>query len=358
MTIKRNSYSFYDWCIDNDRKDLLDRWDYILNDKSPKEVGFKSNLKYWFKCPENIHESQLHDIQYISCGRTKNVKCTKCCSFAQHIIDEFDVDYFNKIWNSKNTIDPWKIAYKSTKKAIFNCIEDESHVYEMSFENYTKGQGCPYCSHRKLNKELSLGYLYPEVFDVWSDKNKKSPYDYFSHSTSLAWFKCPEGRHDDYKRKIYTSANLDFRCPICSVEDHVVYKGSDSHLWKGGVTDLNKLERSGAKYKKWRESIFKKDDFTCQCCLKRGCDLNAHHILNFSDYEDLRYDINNGITLCENCHNVVIDGSFHNKYGTINNTPEQLEEYINNRRKELDIEDKFSIEEYLNGKTLKPINKK
>ena len=31
----KNKKSFYDWCIENNRQDVLDRWDYELNDCSP-----------------------------------------------------------------------------------------------------------------------------------------------------------------------------------------------------------------------------------------------------------------------------------------------------------------------------------
>ena len=31
----KNSKSFYDWCIENNRQDVLDRWDYKLNNCSP-----------------------------------------------------------------------------------------------------------------------------------------------------------------------------------------------------------------------------------------------------------------------------------------------------------------------------------
>ena len=48
-------YSFEKWCKDNKRQDLLDRWDYELNDISPSKISYKSNKKYWFKCPRNIH---------------------------------------------------------------------------------------------------------------------------------------------------------------------------------------------------------------------------------------------------------------------------------------------------------------
>ena len=48
----------------------------------------------------------------------------------------------------------------------------------------------------------------------------------------------------------------------------------------------------------------------------------------FADYVDLRYYVDNGITLSQNCHDLHGKGSFHYIYGTADNTQEQLEEYI------------------------------
>lgn len=76
-------------------------------------------------------------------------------------------------------------------------------------------------------------------------------------------------------------------------------------------------------YSKWRKDVFLRDDFTCKCCGIRGGKLVAHHILNFHSHPTLRVDVNNGVTLCENCHR-----SFHKEYGTKANNAEQLEEFI------------------------------
>lgn len=43
----------------------------------------------------------------------------------------------------------------------------------------------------------------------------------------------------------------------------------------------------------------------------------------FTDYPDLRYDIENGITLCDVCHK-----GFHKKHGYGRNTKEQFREYL------------------------------
>jgi hypothetical protein len=62
-------------------------------------------------------------------------------------------------------------------------------------------------------------------------------------------------------------------------------------------------------------------------CIRCGSveKMNAHHIHNFNDYPNERYDLNNVVIFCEKCHI-----KFHQKYGKLLNERSQIEEFIQN----------------------------
>ena len=79
-------------------------------------------------------------------------------------------------------------------------------------------------------------------------------------------------------------------------------KGDKSPFWKGGINPINDSIRKSRKYRIWRRTVFIRDEFTCRKCKKTHIYIEAHHIKSFADYPELRFDINNGLTVCEECH--------------------------------------------------------
>jgi hypothetical protein len=92
--------------------------------------------------------------------------------------------------------------------------------------------------------------------------------------------------------------------------------GEQSHLWKGGRTSLRAKIRSCLFYKNWRESVFKRDGYSCQGCDVVGGYLEVDHIKPFAliltenKIDSLEsamkcqelWDVSNGRTLCRDCH--------------------------------------------------------
>lgn len=100
-------------------------------------------------------------------------------------------------------------------------------------------------------------------------------------------------------------------------------KGERSPTYKGGISSANHIIRTSSEMKLWRKACFERDNFTCQKTGQIGGKLIVHHINNFADFPELRFAIDNGITLCRESHI-----EFHKKYGVKNNTREQIEEYL------------------------------
>jgi very-short-patch-repair endonuclease len=223
-TLIQNNQSFYDWCINNNRQDVLSRWDSNLNKCYPQDVSYSSNKKYWFTCPKGIHSSEPKRIANFIKGHEKTINCKQCDSIGQNIINLYGEKSLELYWDySKNInldgelIDPFSLSKNSIKKIYIYC---QNHKYHGSNaitpHMFSQGQRCPYCGTAKIHKYDSIGWKYPQVFDIWSDKNIKSPYEYKPHSKEKVYWKCSNNEHKDYKRKISESYDAEFRCPTCN----------------------------------------------------------------------------------------------------------------------------------------------
>lgn len=84
--------------------------------------------------------------------------------------------------------------------------------------------------------------------------------------------------------------------------------GNKNPNWKGGKSKLYTYKHiCDIKWRLWRSKVFGRDNWTCQTCGKRSQSgepvyLEAHHIKSWTNYPELRYEVDNGITLCRECH--------------------------------------------------------
>ncbi len=128
--------------------------------------------------------------------------------------------------------------------------------------------------------------------------------------------------------RVFTNANSKRKCIIC--EKNFVCYPSDIK-WRNRKTcsmecrsklavqrgeerrknqpiaKKNRALRYSKKFEDWRKAVFERDNYTCQKCKARSKKgnpvyLEPHHIKQYAFYPELRFDVNNGQTLCKKCH--------------------------------------------------------
>lgn len=110
-------------------------------------------------------------------------------------------------------------------------------------------------------------------------------------------FKCSQatiyGKFKKYKIPMLTQSEVQIR------NGNNVNEKNPS--WKGGISSMHQRLRRGRMSSIWRKYVLMKDKHCCQICYSKSA-LCAHHIKSFSDFPEERFNVDNGITLCKNCH--------------------------------------------------------
>lgn len=142
------------------------------------------------------------------------------------------------------------ITKKSKIKIWVRCKNCSDHPsYDVTCKNFSNGSGCPYCNGTKVCRATSVGELYPEIFKIWSDKNKKTPYEYTSGSSKFkVIFKCCDCG-EEYSKRLCDSINSYFKCPKCnnrSIGEQKIYEF------------LNSVKIETLEQYKFKDCIYKK----------------------------------------------------------------------------------------------------
>lgn len=240
--------SFYDWCISNNYKELLSRWDYDLNQNVPENVGFRTNEQYYFKCPNRIHASQKHAICTITRG--KSCKCN-ICYLQEHSFgawcEQNDPDLLS-VWDYElNDISPYDILFRTSKSYYFKCKNGTHNSFAISIDTIVSS---------KMKVECKECYLAENSFYAWCiahnsngyllwdyDKNILSPQEVCCRSNKKYWFKCPRGIHESRFLSLdnIVASGGTIHCPQChSIGQYIVDNFGEEDLFLIWDYDKNK----------------------------------------------------------------------------------------------------------------------
>lgn len=229
-----------------------------------------------------------------------------------------------KKWISENTT--YKLISTEYKDAYspLTLICKEHGEFKLSWNKIYQGRMCQKCSNRNIK------YTIYEIKDILSNTNPNIEVlstEYVNTFDKLK-FKCKIDGHIWYStwHNILSNNN---GCPECKRN---LFIGESNPRYNQNLTDEEREKKRtllGESYHVWRNSVFTRDKYTCQCCMSSiSGTLNAHHLNGYNWDIENRVNIDNGVTLCEKCHK-----EFHVLYGYGDNTIQQYVEFkkINNK---------------------------
>lgn len=292
---KTNIETIHEWCEQHNIEFLDD--EYVNN---------KHKHRWLCKNHAEIHVAMWDKV------KTKGN--LKCCSIEdKQIKKEERVDLFCKQYNLE-LVGVYKDSQIPTQWKCKN--HNETHTATRFNLEHSRGK-LPCCRAGKHGHTLEEVQMFAAERG-WVFLDEKFIGVHQKHN----WL-CK--KHDTVNTTTYAILKGGSQLDCCHVE---AVSGPNHPQYNHTVPDSQRVkDRRNSKNKKWRHSVVKRDNHTCQKCFNtiEQTKLNAHHVYSYLDNPSLRYELSNGITFCVECHK-----EFHKRFGRSINNLYQLTEFLSN----------------------------
>lgn len=208
--------SLYDYCMEQDDRELLLQWHTTLNEsETPKSVTHGSRKKIWWRCDLG-HEWQA--AVYTRTGRRSG--CPYCAGKIL-LPGKNDFASQNPIlaaqWHptKNNEVKPDQV-FAHTKKIVWWVCE-KGHEWQARVDSRVEGAGCPVCTKREiLQGENDLASTHPSLSTQWhpTKNGNLTPEKVVSGSMRKVWWQCDQGH--EWCAVIAARALQGNGCPTCA----------------------------------------------------------------------------------------------------------------------------------------------
>jgi len=238
----------------------------------------------------------LYKVSYSNFQQGK--RCVECSGKKKHTIESVrqNIESFEG-YRLRSTV------YVDCR-AKLDVICPAGHLYKVSYGKFQIGIRCAECSGKKkytidaVKQHIeSFGYQLLSTEYV----NKEDKLDIV----------CP---NQHMYRATYDNFKGGNRCPECNniSKRRTMLNGEE---WEP-------RSRNSIAGIAWAKAVKKRDGQICQACFYPSKEIHAHHIESFARNPELQTDLNNGVTLCVNCHYAL-----HSQYGQTTATRSDLAEF-------------------------------
>lgn len=345
---------------------------------TPKEAYKTSDTILYYKCNICGHEARMKFTDF-----NEGTRCQKCKRKELADLQRFSYNYVYDCFIEQGCLLLSNI-YKN-KDSIMDYICSCGKESKISFSSFQSGSRCKECGYKKIGDKKRLPYqIVSNIFEnngchllskTYKNSNQKLLYIcecghedekdlyHFIRGQRCNFCACErkatQFRHDyDFVYKQFSNKGFKLLSPIyynmaqqleyiCTCGNiafttlnnlRVIKSCNTCHQEKNNISSEKQLIRGSIEYKNWRNEVFKRDNYVCQkCFIPNQKLLNAHHKDGFHWCDEKRLDVDNGVTLCIDCHE-----DFHSSFGNWYNTLTQFDEWTlcikNNYIKEVKYE--------------------
>lgn len=228
--------------------ELLQDWDYELNEAQPSEISCLSNLRSRWVCHVCGHRWTASVYKRTA----ENHTCPVC---ARKVVKPgFNDLQFNRPdialeWASSlnGNLKPSDVTVGSNKKVWWQC--DKGHTWLAEVSQRTSGAGCPYCSNQMVWPGYNdLATTNPVIASEWhpAKNGNLKPTDIAAGSSrKKVWWLCPFGH--EYQA---TPANhsIGTGCPVCAKEGKTSFPEQALYFYFSKITPAFNRYQYDGKY--------------------------------------------------------------------------------------------------------------
>lgn len=273
------------------------------------------NKRYWMcRCKIDGYEwrGSYYDLR-------RGTGCAKCAGRQSLTMDKVKIMLKDINKNIEIISDNY---VNNHTKFLCKCLVDSTE-WMISWSNLRKGRGCPTCGSKRtgLSKRISE----EDAINRYKNFNTNVDISGLFYTNGKSFFNCECKICGKKWTNSWGNLSLGQGCWEC----HLANKFGENHPnWNPNLTDEQREElRDVGENVKWRNNIFENADYTCEICNVKGNRLNAHHKDGYHWCKERRFDVSNGVCLCNDCHK-----TFHSIYGNKHNTEQQWIEFYESQK--------------------------
>lgn len=247
-------------------------------------------------------------------------KCAECANKRRIATKTHSIDYVREVFLNNGCVFLDDVYLGVDAPHNYRC--ECGRISKISLTNLVAGNRCRDCGFQLIASWHRHPYEF--VFNYFESNGCRLLEQDYKNNQQILRYVCSCGNVSTTRFSAFQKGH---RCKQCGI---IKTSGPNNANYNPSLTDKERNQRDNDnKCRRWAVTIKERDSFKCRISsCNSSVNLVAHHLDGYDNHLNKRYDLDNGITLCRDCHI-----EFHRKYGFGNNTKEQFEEWLSCTKK-------------------------